>query len=282
MSDMQDDRRFEEFLQREATEYNRPPNATPRDEMWEIVARARSGARTSDRSAVGRAAAGSRSAWRYAPWIGMAATLLIGIGLGRVAMREDAAPAGVAAAPVATPAVTAGSPDSGRDSVDPTAVVAGAVVRQGTEGAAAVPGTGGATQRVGPARNVAAGRAAGVEAPAGGSNGDAGGTAYAMASRDHLTRAEALVAVVATMPADAMMDSLMGRWARDVLTNTRLLLDSPAGEDPIRRRLLEDLETLLVQLVQRSGRAAEERELIDRTLQRTQLLTRLRSGAIGS
>jgi hypothetical protein len=102
-----------------------------------------------------------------------------------------------------------------------------------------------------------------------------------VASRDHLQRAEALVSVVAATPADAVMDSLTGKWAREMLTNTRLLLDSPAGDDPVRRRLLEDLETVLVQLVQRSGAVTEEREILDRTLQRTQLLTRLRNGAAG-
>ena len=78
------------------------------------------------------------------------------------------------------------------------------------------------------------------------------------------------------------MDSLTARWAKDVLSNTRLLLDSPAGDDPVRRRLLEDLETVLVQLVQRSGRTAEDRDMLDRTLQKTQILTRLRSRATGT
>ena len=87
--------------------------------------------------------------------------------------------------------------------------------------------------------------------------------------------------VVAATPADAVMDSLTGKWAREMLTNTRLLLDSPAGDDPVRRRLLEDLETVLVQLVQRSGASADDREILDRTLERTQLLTRLRTGAAG-
>jgi hypothetical protein len=66
-----------------------------------------------------------------------------------------------------------------------------------------------------------------------------------------------------------------------MLTSTRLLLDSPAGEDPARRGLLEDLETVLVQLVQRSGAPADERALLDRSLERTQLLTRLRTSAAG-
>ena len=48
------------------------------------------------------------------------------------------------------------------------------------------------------------------------------------------------------------------------------------------KKLLEDLETVLVQLVQRSGRAAEDRDMLDRTLEKTQLLTRLRSGATGT
>ena len=105
---------------------------------------------------------------------------------------------------------------------------------------------------------------------------------YEVASQRHLQRAEPLVAVVVVAPRDPMMDSLTSLWARDVLTNTRLMLDSPVGDDPIRRRLLEDLENLLVQLVQRSGSPVEERALIDRTLQRTQLLTRLRTSASGT
>ena len=255
------DERFEAFLQREVAEYNQPPQELPREEIWEVIARARAAGRGTGGAA--RPDAARRRPLRYAPWIGMAATLLIGIGVGRFLMQRE------------MPA------DLARESAAP--VIETPTVERAAPAGSGAPATERGERRVLSARAVAsvAGPRAVSRAPepfaAGPTN-----AAYQQASRDHLARAEALVAVVAAMPADALMDSLMGHWARDVLTNTRLLLDSPAGEDPIRRRLLEDLETLLVQLVQRSGRAVEERDLIDRTLLRTQLLTRLRSGATGT
>jgi hypothetical protein len=78
---------------------------------------------------------------------------------------------------------------------------------------------------------------------------------------------------------NAGIDKQLSAWARDILSNTRLLLDSPAAADPERRRLLQDLELVLVQMVQRSpsAGAGEERSHIDRSLERTHVLPRLRS-----
>ena len=71
----------------------------------------------------------------------------------------------------------------------------------------------------------------------------------------------------------------LGRWGRDVLTSTRLLLDSPAGDDPRLRALLDDLELVLVQVIQLSGAPleADERALIDRALEERDLLPRIRT-----
>jgi hypothetical protein len=250
------DDKFEDFLQREAKAYNAPPSATPRDEMWQAVAAARAARRG------GTPLPSRKPRLRYTPWIGMAATLLIGVGIGRFALQRDALPvAPETITAVTTPATT--EPPV-RDSVSE---------RETPPDAAPVP------------RRLPAQRRAPVQlASAAGSDADQIEMATSpeqVASREHMQRAEALITVVAATPADAMMDSLTGRWAREMLTNTRLLLDSPAGDDVARRRLLEDLETLLVQLVQRSGGAVDERFLIDRTLERTQLLTRLRTSAAG-
>jgi hypothetical protein len=70
----------------------------------------------------------------------------------------------------------------------------------------------------------------------------------------------------------------MQRWARDLLASTRLLMDSPAGEDPVRRQLLGDLEYVLARIVQLDPNApAEDRALVDRAINREQVLTRIRS-----
>lgn len=278
------DEKFEEFLQREARSYNAPPSATPRDEMWEVVAAARA-----KRPAAGGAQvtslAARRPGLRYAPWLGMAATLLIGVAIGRVAFqRGDVATVASASSSSTLPATDpmpvapSPSPDGGNAGASLGTDVPAAQPVSDPSASATRAGT--RTQRPAATRLVANGNA---QSPANGnaeSNGE-GAEAFQIVSREHLVRAEALVSVIAATPRDAVMDSLTGKWARDMLSNTRLLLDSPAGDDPVRRRLLEDLETVLVQLVQRSGGAVNERELIDRTLDRTQLLTRLRASAAG-
>lgn len=269
-----DDDKFEAFLEREARAYNAPSAEVPRAAMWERIAEARAAGRAAGpraESAVPAVIAmPERRPIRYAPWIGMAATLLIGVGIGRYALQQDTSSQQIDPVPVASvPSAPSTRPVTGEPSPAPAAAPSraprGQAVRYAPSARASQ-----AQQQTPPAV---------VSAPS--RRGQNSGT-YSVASQQHLTRAEALVAVVAAMPRDAMMDSLTARWAKDVLTNTRLLLDSPAGDDPMRRRLLEDLETVLVQLVQRSGRAAEDRDMLDRTLEKTQLLTRLRSGAIGT
>lgn len=247
------DAQFEEFLKRNVRDYNAPPVETPRDAMWNTIAAKR----------VRR-----RPQRRLAPWIGMAATLLLGVGIGRVAFAPSRTPVTEVASAPTSPATEAAGQLTPSDG--PVAT---------TELPAATPAVVDApSDVVATPRNVA--RSTSTRPAA--TRAEPNVTPMTVASREHLQRAEALVSVVAATPADAVMDSLTGKWAREMLTNTRLLLDSPAGDDPVRRRLLEDLETVLVQLVQRSGAAVEEREILDRTLERTQLLTRLRSGAAGT
>jgi len=74
------------------------------------------------------------------------------------------------------------------------------------------------------------------------------------------------------------MDAQLGSWARQLLSNTRLLLDSPVANDPQRRPLLEDLELVLVQIVQLSpGSTPQDREMIEKTLRQDHVMTRLRT-----
>ncbi|GJG88812.1 hypothetical protein tb265_39930 [Gemmatimonadetes bacterium T265] len=98
------------------------------------------------------------------------------------------------------------------------------------------------------------------------------------ATEQHLARAELLLATFAAHESGAAAPD--SAWARDLLTTTRLLLDSPAGRDPTRRALLEDLELVLAQLA-RLPRAdtPEERALIDRAIRRGDLLAKLRTAA---
>jgi hypothetical protein len=120
----------------------------------------------------------------------------------------------------------------------------------------------------------------GQPAPATGRTSTPGSTsAYQLTAVRHLSEAEALLTSFrARTTADQQMDAQLGVWARQLLSNTRLLLDSPVANDPQRRPLLEDLELVLVQIVQLSpGTAPQDRELIEKTLQQEHVLTRLRT-----
>jgi hypothetical protein len=102
--------------------------------------------------------------------------------------------------------------------------------------------------------------------------------AYDIALTRNLTQVEALLTAYHTAPdSKAIADLQLASWARDLLSNTRLLLDSPVGADPMRHRLLEDLELVLAQMVQLpSDTANVNRNMIDQTLDRNHLLLRLR------
>ena len=218
MSDQMNDEKFEEFLQREARSYNEPPQLTGRDELFASIMAARAevrGPKTEDR----RPKTGNRRPQLV--WIGMAATLLIGVAIGKFALGRHDAPS--AAAPLAANGGTGAAPLTG--------------------------------------------------------NTDTSTASYTRAATAELSRAEALLTAYGTSGANPGVDKQLSTWARDILSNTRLLLDSPAADDPARRRLLQDLELVLVQMVQRSPAAGvgDERAQIDRSMERTQVLTRLRS-----
>ena len=105
---------------------------------------------------------------------------------------------------------------------------------------------------------------------------------YRMAASQTLTQAEALLtAYRATSEAErnAVGAARLGAWGREVLGSTRLLIDSPAGDDPRLRTLLEDLELVLVQIIRLSGPQpdASDREHVDRALKERDLLPRIRT-----
>jgi hypothetical protein len=114
-------------------------------------------------------------------------------------------------------------------------------------------------------------------------------TAYQVAVAHDLTQAEALLTTYRAegrSPDGQTGATEVAGWARDVLSNTRLLLDSPAGADPKQRRLLEDLELVLVQLVELApDPSGAERQMIDSTLEHDHVMSRIRyavpAGATG-
>jgi hypothetical protein len=117
-----------------------------------------------------------------------------------------------------------------------------------------------------------------VEAPAPGTpmNSDA----YRVAVTQHLGRTEALLTSFRAEAADGQVDAQVGEWAAQMLSNTRLLLDSPAANDPKLRTLLEDLELVLAQIAslpRKTDANTTEVDLARRAVEEKRLLPRMQT-----
>jgi hypothetical protein len=278
--------KFEEFLKKAAQSYNVPPARTPREDMWSAI--------QTERAAGPRVVYGGGSPMREAPvrrfgsriWIGAAAAAVLllatGVGLGRWSA-SSRTPSPVAAVNPAKsgslPSPIDGTP-ANTSTVDGGRVPAGHPIDGGNGAASlgAAVATGAGPQTNG-GRQVADAGDNG-RSPSRGSSGNSNtASAYQLTAVRHLSEAEALLTSFRTRSsADQQMDAQLGTWARELLSNTRLLLDSPVANDPQRRPLLEDLELVLVQIVQLSpGSTPQDRELIERTLQHDHVMTRLRT-----
>jgi hypothetical protein len=107
---------------------------------------------------------------------------------------------------------------------------------------------------------------------------DAVPRSYRFAAARHLNRTETFLTMFRVdARSDQLNDADIGTWSKRLLTDTRLLLDSPAGDDPELRRLLNDLELVLAQIVQLRTSDPSEVEIIDEGLESSQLLFRLKA-----
>jgi hypothetical protein len=110
------------------------------------------------------------------------------------------------------------------------------------------------------------------------------GSALELAARMHFGRSESLLTALRSDALGGRMDASVGPWARSLLAQTRLLMDARGGRQDDTQRLLSDLELALVQIVGASQggalddeRAREEMDLAVRSLERGELLNRIRS-----
>jgi len=264
---------FEQFLKKTAQSYNAPPARVPREEMWSAIQAKRS---AGPRVVYGGGATYVVGQRRFGTrvWLGAAAAAMLlvatGVGIGRWTAKSNppVAPSTLPQPPVVVPI--------------PAAVAQGEASGQ-TGAGTPLPGTGTRSGERTPVQtsalvsnNVKPNAPNGTSATAAPSGPS---SAYQLTTVQHLSEAEALLTSFRTRSnADQQMDAQLGAWARQLLSNTRLLLDSPVANDPQRRPLLEDLELVLVQIVQLSpGSTPQDRELIEKTLQQDHVMTRLRT-----
>lgn len=117
-----------------------------------------------------------------------------------------------------------------------------------------------------------------VIAEADGSGPDRADIAFRMIADEHLWQTESLLLWLGgEAPSD--VDSATLALARDLLTTTRLLLDSPASREPALKELFLDLELVLAQIVQlrADDGNTEELELIKEGINDRAVLSRLRT-----
>jgi len=267
---MSDEDRMDALLrQLAADEYNRPPEIIPREQMWEAV---RQGIGNGESGIGETAGTGNREQGSVLPfgrrvprwvYLAVAAALLLALGIqvGRL----------LGPSPTQQLAPRTTQPDSlGPTRVAPESVSIGnprrnvaGIDSRSDDGAKGPPKQKGG----GPERQ---------STPDAGN--DISARAYSVAAAQHLTEAEAMLTAFKGDLSQGRMDAEISAWGKDLLSNTRLLLDSPAARDPARRRLLQDLELVLVQIVQLSPKSsARDRDLIKGALTDDQVLTRLRT-----
>jgi hypothetical protein len=277
---MSEEDRIDEIIRNLSADYNRPPE-TPRDEMWAAILGAQQAPGPRLHVAAGGTASGYRSERKFGPryaWFGMAAAAVLlvatGVGIGRYTSRQSVSPTinsqpvrVIADAPAALPTI----PDDEPGGAAPAPVESTGSsnmsqsqnpprTREQIRSNPIITGTKGLT----PVNNK-------FDQP------QRSGV-YQVATLRHLADAEALLTSFALESKDQRMDRNFADWAKGLLSNTRLLLDSPAGDDPRRAKLLQDLEMVLAQIVQLSpNAAATDRELIQGSIQNGQVITRLRT-----
>ena len=259
----EEDRMDAVLRQMAAEEYNRPPHIVPREQMWDAI-RAGATAGTAG-TASGAEATVTPLRKRLPQWVYYAVAAVVLLAVGIQLGRRMGPSREVASVPPVS-----------RDSLGPDS--AGALVpapdRQLADN----------TERAEPSARSDddKGRPRPRPEPERFANpnyaSDAATQAYSVVAAQHLTQAEALLTAFKADLSQGRMDTEMASWGKDLLSNTRLLLDSPAGRDPVRRKLLQDLELVLVQIVQLSPNApARDRDLINGAITDDHVLTRLRT-----
>lgn len=255
--------KFEQFLKDAARDYNAPPSIIPREEIWDRIREAQR-VRAEiplklERGGAAAATARTRFASNVRWWpLAAAAVLLLvaGIGVGRYTNSRRSSVA--ENTPFKKPGVTQPT----RVAVAPDVSVKSPKSTESTR------------------RQFA--RAPEYERPNAArmqrdnsANRDA---LYMLASVRHLSEAEAMLTQFRQDTINKATDAAVVNWSRDLLSNTRLLLDSPAARDPRRKRLLEDLELVLTQIVQLNADPnAKDRETIESTIKQGNVMTRLRT-----
>ena len=266
--------KLDQIIRDAARDYNRPPEIAPREEMWARIQEAQRATAAAPMLRVERGGGPPQASFtQRTQWWALAAAagilLVAGIGIGRMTRSAPTTNVAVINAPAQTVTAAASEePDNTTQSAGESASERSDIERPsaGRGNARVVSLSSGTGSSGRPSRST-------LEIDANRMN-----ATYQVASLRHLAETEALLTAFRTDSAGRAMDPAVAKWSRDLLSNTRLLLDSPAARDPLRKHLLEDLELVLTQIVQLSNAPnANERDMVESTIRDGHVMTRLRT-----
>lgn len=256
------DERMDELLRSAARDYN-APGEVPRDRIWQRVQAAREAAQRESGRAPAPGISRLHRRWHWAIGSVAAAALVLGMAIGRLYERRSTGtrPQLAAASPTVSPAsVDSQAPTGASFPAVASAPPAASLSRGGDSPRERTPHADGSSGTVDEAAPPDA--------------------AYRLAVAEHLVGTEAMLTSFRAAARNGDVDAQLTRWARNLLTTTRLLESSPAAPDPAMRRLLADLELVLLQIAHYSNTEpdhAQELDLIEHSIERRGVISKLRT-----
>jgi hypothetical protein len=103
--------------------------------------------------------------------------------------------------------------------------------------------------------------------------------AYHLVVLQHLAGSEAMITAFRTSAHRGEMDAELATWSRELLSTTRMLESSAATQDPTMKRLLEDLDLVIAQIVQYTTHGtnnSEDLDLIEQSITARGVIGKLR------
>ncbi len=259
---MNDDQ-MDELLIQGVRDYNAPAGDPPREEMWRRIQAARAEAQ---RAAVpGVVAIESHPSRRwFRPGVAAAAAVILAAGIAIGRYFDHLAPK---MAPVVASTATAPRPDSANRRDTST----DSLVRRLEQETAKTGERARALASAEPATNGVAG-----------DNGAATNQslAYRLVVLQHLAGSEAMITSFRSSARNGQLDAELASWSRELLSTTRLLESSQASTDPVMKRLLDDLDLVISQIVQYTNKGTanpEELDLIEQSINKRGVMSKLRS-----
>lgn len=255
MSERNDDP-MDEMLIQGVRDYN-TPGAVPREEMWKRIQAVRNDERRATSGTIAdRAQVSPIRRWSV---IGIAATLLLtaGIVIGRRMDRTETPVQNVASNPTTAPAAKRDSTRELVNQLQNETRKTGTRVRELASSEPRVPSS---EPRVSGNQNLA----------------------LRLVTLQHLAGAEAMITSFRQTSRNGAVDAQISAWAKELLGTTRLLESSKQIDDPVMKRLLEDLDLVISQIVQYTAHGTmntEELDLIEQSINKRGVMSKLRSNS---